>query len=116
MPIPFKVICGLDIASRRGLAGAFFEMAELLHAFSNAHVMPSAFIAAVIGSEKKIGSTRSTISPDTSRKFRLFSNGTNARRAPLSICHLQGFSKRAHRLDVSLNAQVAEDDEARLDW
>jgi hypothetical protein len=72
------------------LACGSFEMAESLHAFSKAHVMPSAFIAAVIGSEKKIGSTRSTISPDTSRKFRLFSNGTSARRAPLSIATCKG--------------------------
>ena len=48
-------------------------------------VSPSAFIAAVIGSEKNTGSTRSTMSPETSRKFRLFSSGTSARRAPLSI-------------------------------
>ncbi len=46
---------------------------------------PSAFIDAIIGSEKNTGSTRSMMSPDTSRKFRLFSSGTNARRAPLSI-------------------------------
>src|SRR5262245_60188908 len=44
--------------------------------------IPSAFMAAVVGSEKKIGSTRSTMSPDTSRKFRLFSRGMSARRAP----------------------------------
>ena len=50
-----------------------------------AYVNPRAFIAAVIGSEKNTGSTRSTMSPDLSRKFRLFSSGTNARRAPLSI-------------------------------
>ena len=49
------------------------------------YVNPNAFIAAVIGSEKKMGSTRSTMSPDTSRKFRLFSNGISARRAPLSM-------------------------------
>ena len=42
-------------------------------------------IAAVMGSEKKMGSTRSTISPETSRKFRLLSKGTSARRAPLSM-------------------------------
>ena len=48
-------------------------------------VIPSAFIAAVIGSAKKIGSTRSTTSPETSRKFRLFSRGISARRAPLSM-------------------------------
>src|SRR4051794_24415039 len=52
--------------------------------------MPSAFIAAVIGSEKNTGSTRSTMSPDTSRKLRLFSNGTNARRAPLSMLTCNG--------------------------
>jgi hypothetical protein len=34
------------------------------------HVIPSPFIAAVIGSEKNTGSTRSTMSPDTSRKLR----------------------------------------------
>src|SRR4051794_22352547 len=49
------------------------------------HVIPKAFIAAVIGSEKKTGSTRSTMSPETLRKFRLFSSGTKARRAPLSM-------------------------------
>ena len=38
-------------------------------------------MAAVMGSEKKMGSTRSTMSPDTSRKFRLFSKGTRARLA-----------------------------------
>ena len=32
------------------------------------YVMPNAFIAAVIGSEKKMGSTRSTMSPATSKK------------------------------------------------
>jgi hypothetical protein len=49
------------------------------------HVIPSAFIAAVIGSAKKIGSTRSITSPATSRKLRLFSSGMRARRAPLSM-------------------------------
>jgi hypothetical protein len=39
------------------------------------HVMPNAFIAAVIGSEKNTGSTRTTMSPETSRKFLLFSSG-----------------------------------------
>jgi hypothetical protein len=34
--------------------------------------------------------------------------------SPIVHCHLQGFCKRTHRLDVSLNAQVAEDDEAGL--
>jgi hypothetical protein len=53
-------------------------------------VIPSAFIAPVIGSEKKIGSTRSTMSAETSRKCRLFSNGTKARRAPLSIATCNG--------------------------
>ena len=43
------------------------------------HVIPSAFIAAVIGSAKKIGSTRSITSPETSRKLPLFSRGINAR-------------------------------------
>ncbi len=52
---------------------------------SQLHVIPNAFIAAVIGSEKNTGSTRSTMSPDTSRKFRLFSSGIKARRAPLSM-------------------------------
>ena len=32
------------------------------------YVMPNAFIAAVMGSEKKMGSTRSTMSPATSKK------------------------------------------------
>ena len=49
------------------------------------YVNPSPFTAAVIGSEKNTGSTRSTMSPETSRKFRLFSRGISARRAPLSI-------------------------------
>jgi hypothetical protein len=37
-------------------------------------------------------------------------------RASSAVVHrnLQGFNKRAHRFDVSLNAQVAEDDEASL--
>ena len=35
----------------------------------------SAFMAAVCGSERKIGSTVSMISPDTSKKLRLFSSG-----------------------------------------
>jgi hypothetical protein len=48
-----------------------------------AYVIPNAFIAAVIGSEKNTGSTRSTMSPETSRKFRLFSSGISALRAPL---------------------------------
>ncbi len=56
---------------------------QRIHVIS--YVIPRAFIAAIMGSEKKIGSTRSTMSPDTSRKFRLFSKGTRARRAPLSI-------------------------------
>jgi hypothetical protein len=34
----------------------------------SSYVMPNAFIAAVIGSEKKMGSTRSTMSPATSKK------------------------------------------------
>ena len=34
----------------------------------SSYVMPNAFIAAVMGSEKKMGSTRSTMSPATSRK------------------------------------------------
>src|SRR5689334_2392523 len=54
------------------------------------HVIPNAFIAAVIGSEKNTGSTRSTMSPETSRKFRLFSRGISALRAPLSIATCNG--------------------------
>ena len=54
---------------------------------------PNAFIDAIIGSEKNTGSTRSTMSPDTSRKFRLFSSGTNARRAPLSIPTCKGSAR-----------------------
>ena len=34
----------------------------------SSYVMPNAFIAAVIRSEKKMGSTRSTMSPATSKK------------------------------------------------
>ena len=70
MTIPFKVIWSLDNHQDKGLlpdshpqVGAFFEMAGSLHAFSNAHVIPSAFIAAVIELEKKIGSTRSRSRP-----------------------------------------------------
>jgi hypothetical protein len=43
------------------------------HRGPHRQVIPRAFIAAVIGSEKNTGSTRSTMSPETSRKFRLFS-------------------------------------------
>jgi hypothetical protein len=53
-------------------------------------IKPNALIAAVIGSEKNTGSTRSTMSPETSRKLRLFSNGTSARRAPLSMPTCKG--------------------------
>jgi hypothetical protein len=53
--------------------------------FGGRHVIPWGFIAAVIGSEKNTGSTRSTISQETSRKFRLHSSGTNARLAPSSL-------------------------------
>ena len=59
----------------------------------SAHVMPNAFIAAVIGSEKNTGSTRSTMSPETSRKFRLFSSGISALRAPLSIATCNGSAR-----------------------
>jgi hypothetical protein len=55
------------------------------HLFARHYVSPSAFIAAVAGSEKKIGSTRSMMLPDTSRKLRLFSRGISAFLAPLSI-------------------------------
>ncbi len=55
--------------------------------------MFNAFIAAVIGSEKNTGSTRSTMSPETSRKFRLFSSGISALRAPLSIATCNGSAK-----------------------
>src|SRR6266700_3162851 len=57
------------------------------------HVIPNAFIAAVIGSEKNTGSTRSTMSPETSRKFRLFSSGMSALRAPLSIATCSGSAR-----------------------
>src|SRR5208282_5749209 len=77
-------------------AFSFWDMFTLLLSFNlvqydgwashfSGHVIPSPFIAAVIGSEKNTGSTRSTMSPETSRKFRLFSRGINARRAPLSM-------------------------------
>jgi hypothetical protein len=69
------------------LAGGF------LAAGPNAHVMPKAFMAAVIGSEKNTGSTRSTMSPETSRKFRLFSSGISAFRAPLSIATCNGSAR-----------------------
>ena len=42
---------------------------------------------------RRIPSTRSTISPDTSRKFRLFSKGFNAFRAPLSIATCNGSAR-----------------------
>ena len=60
---------------------------------AEAHVIPSAFIAAVIGSEKNTGSTRSTMSPETSRKFLLFSSGISALRAPLSIATCKGSAR-----------------------
>jgi hypothetical protein len=59
----------------------------------SAHVMPNGFIAAIIGSEKNTGSTRSTMSPETSRKFLLFSNGISALRAPLSIATCNGSAR-----------------------
>ncbi len=65
-------------------------MGILSKSTASIHVIPSAFIAAVIGSEKNTGSTRSTMSPETSRKFRLFSSGTSARRAPLSMATWSG--------------------------
>src|SRR4029077_21118390 len=71
---------------------------EPCHAVVESHVIPSAFIAAVIGSEKTTGSTRSTMSPDTSRKFRLFSRGISARRAPLSIATCNGSANE--RIDL----------------
>jgi len=56
-------------------------------AFSGGYTQfpPSTFIAAVFGSPKNTGSTCSTISALTSRKFRLFSIGTSALFAPLSF-------------------------------
>lgn len=70
--------------------GGFFACFTHVLPGSAAQVMPNAFMAAVIGSEKKMGSTRSTMSPETSRKLRLFSSGTNARRAPLSMPTCKG--------------------------
>jgi len=60
---------------------------------SSGQLIPNAFIAAVMGSEKNTGSTRSTMSPETSRKWRLFSSGTSARRAPLSIATCNGSAR-----------------------
>src|SRR5205807_9299043 len=81
-----------DSAEEAKILGAKIpsEIAELarvrstrLHVgMSLAHVMPKAFIAAVIGSEKNTGSTRYTTTPDTSSRFRLFSSGINALRTP----------------------------------
>src|SRR5262249_46269292 len=56
-------------------------------------VIPSAFIAAVIGSEKNTGATLSTMSPETARRLRLFSRGIRARRAPLSIATWSGSAR-----------------------
>ena len=50
-----------------------------------AQLIPNASIAAIRGSKKNIGSTRSAVSPETSRKSRLISSGIRGRRAPLSI-------------------------------
>ena len=57
------------------------------------YVIPNALTAAVMGSEKNTGSTRSTMSPATSRKWRLFSSGIRARRAPLSMPTCRGSAK-----------------------
>jgi len=64
----------------------------------SSYVMPNAFIAAVIGSEKNMGSTRSTMSPATSKKWRLFSSGIGARRAPLSMPTCKGSVSRGAAL------------------
>ncbi len=60
---------------------------------SSTHVLPNAFIATVIGSEKETGSTRSTISLETSRKFCLFSSRIGALRAPFSIATCNGSAR-----------------------
>lgn len=49
------------------------------------HAIPNPFIAPCRTSPKKIGSIASRTSALTSKKFRLFSMGIRARRAPLSI-------------------------------
>jgi len=82
---PFLVRTVNKDSKAGGLARASSCYTELSNIAFYHHAMPRAFTAAVIGSEKKIGSTRSTMSPGTSKKFRLFSNGMSARRAPLSI-------------------------------
>lgn len=70
------------------------DSARNLHAFiALTYVIPKALSAAVNGSEKKIGSTFSTMSPETSKKFRLFSIGIRARFAPLSIATCRGSVK-----------------------
>jgi hypothetical protein len=52
---------------------------------SSRHRSPIALVMAVVGSEKNTGSTFSAISPGTSRKFLLFSNGIKAFFAPFSM-------------------------------
>jgi len=69
-------------ARGRGQTGCY---AKGLRITFRGQLRPSALKAAVFGSSKKIGSTCSMMSPVTSRKFRLFSKGISARRAPLSI-------------------------------
>jgi hypothetical protein len=46
--------------------------------------------------------------PEPLRNLRLFSNGTNARRAPLS-CRPPGLGKHSYCLVISLNTQIAKD-------
>ena len=81
-----------------------------------AYVMPNAFIAAVIGSEKNTGSTRSTMSPETSRKFRLFSSGISALRAPLSIATCNGSARDRIALMFPWMLRSPRMTVARLDW
>jgi hypothetical protein len=83
--------CGMS--ARFGPARGVGHASVLLERTPSAHVMRNAFIAAVIGSEKNTGSTRSTMSPETSRKFRLFSSGISALHAPLSIATCKGSAK-----------------------
>jgi hypothetical protein len=65
------------------------------------HVIPSAFIAAVIGSAKEIGSTHSITSPETSRKLiRLGSLVSMARYSQESlIIFIKSFGQPANPID-----------------
>ena len=77
------------------------------------YVIPNAFIAAVIGSEKNPGSTRFTMPPETSRKLRLFSSGTSAFRPPLSIATCKGSARDRAGLISAVDGEVLEESRAQ---